>query len=75
MVKVKEIFASIQGEGPYVGYKQLFIRFCGCNLNCGYCDTEFDANGAAAYSLDEILKKIFNHRLTFNYLFHGGGRG
>ena len=40
-VKIKEIFSSIQGEGPYVGYKQLFIRFCGCNLNCNYCDTDF----------------------------------
>ena len=25
-VRVREIFASIQGEGPYIGYKQLFIR-------------------------------------------------
>lgn len=40
-VKIKEIFASIQGEGPYVGYKQLFIRFCNCNLKCNYCDTDF----------------------------------
>ena len=40
-VKIKEIFASIQGEGPYVGYKQLFVRFCNCNLKCNYCDTEF----------------------------------
>lgn len=40
-VKIKEIFTSIQGEGPYVGYNQLFIRFCKCNLNCAYCDTDF----------------------------------
>lgn len=39
--KINEIFLSVQGEGPYVGYKQIFIRFCGCNLNCEYCDTEF----------------------------------
>lgn len=43
MIRVKEIFKSIQGEGPYVGYKQLFIRLCGCNLNCSYCDTDFEA--------------------------------
>ncbi len=42
--RIKEIFTSIQGEGPYIGYKQLFIRFCGCNLNCSYCDTEGLAN-------------------------------
>lgn len=36
---IKEIFTSIQGEGPYIGVKQLFVRFCGCNLQCEYCDT------------------------------------
>ena len=55
MVKVKEIFTSIQGEGPYVGYKQLFIRLCGCNLNCSYCDTDFDIKNAKEYSIDELI--------------------
>ena len=35
-----EIFSSIQGEGKYVGYRQVFIRFSGCNLHCTYCDTK-----------------------------------
>ncbi len=39
--KIHEIFSSIQGEGPYIGEKQLFVRFCKCNLNCQYCDTNF----------------------------------
>lgn len=39
---VKEIFTSIQGEGPYVGANQLFIRFSGCNLKCAYCDTDHE---------------------------------
>ncbi len=34
----KEIFSSIQGEGIYLGYRQIFIRFAGCNLKCGFCD-------------------------------------
>lgn len=42
--KIKEMFVSIQGEGPYIGYNQLFIRFCNCNLKCNFCDTEFSAN-------------------------------
>src|SRR5574344_1428444 len=39
IAKICEMFTSVQGEGPYIGGKQLFIRFCGCNLNCDYCDT------------------------------------
>lgn len=36
---ISEIFSSIQGEGRYVGCRQLFIRLIGCNMDCPYCDT------------------------------------
>ena len=34
-----EVFSSIQGEGSLLGRRQIFVRFAGCNLQCGYCDT------------------------------------
>lgn len=36
---VNEVFNSIQGEGPYVGSRQVFVRFQGCPLSCVYCDS------------------------------------
>jgi organic radical activating enzyme len=36
--EISEIFSSLQGEGPYLGVKQIFVRFGRCNMHCGYCD-------------------------------------
>jgi len=36
---LSEIFSSIQGEGPHVGERHLFVRFCGCHRACIFCDT------------------------------------
>lgn len=36
---VTEVFSSAQGEGPYVGRRQVFVRLAGCSRRCRYCDT------------------------------------
>ena len=37
--QIHEVFSSIQGEGIYIGERQIFIRFLMCNLSCAYCDS------------------------------------
>lgn len=61
-VKIKEIFASVQGEGPYVGCEQIFVRFCDCNLNCNYCDTDF--KGEKEYTANSLKEHIEKYDLS-----------
>lgn len=56
--KIKEIFESVQGEGILAGYKQIFIRFAFCNLNCDYCDTNHSDENAMNLSEEELFDKI-----------------
>ena len=65
-VKIKEIFKSIQGEGAYIGYEQVFVRFCRCNLSCKYCDTDFlskSENDAKIYSPQDLANIINSYKV------------
>lgn len=42
-LKVTEVFYSVQGEGARAGEPSVFVRLAGCNLACGFCDTEFES--------------------------------
>lgn len=54
--KINEIFFSLQGEGPYQGVPQVFIRFSGCNMECVYCDTAHAYY--KEYTADELISEI-----------------
>ncbi|VAX36512.1 7-carboxy-7-deazaguanine synthase [hydrothermal vent metagenome] len=65
--KVTEMFSSIQGEGKYVGVKQVFLRFFGCHMHCSWCDTPLSIGDADnqkydEYDVSEVLKRIIEVR-------------
>lgn len=49
---LSEIFSSVQGEGPYVGERHMFVRFCGCHRQCVFCDTNFDRSDAVLVEME-----------------------
>lgn len=55
-LNIVEIFPTLQGEGPYVGYPSVFVRLGGCNLACEFCDTQFDE--FKTIWVDEILEQV-----------------
>jgi len=59
--KVVEIFESINGEGMKAGELSVFIRFAGCNLCCGYCDTKWANEPDTSYvemEPEEIVERV-----------------
>jgi organic radical activating enzyme len=54
-MRVTEIFQSIQGEGPDVGKRAIFIRMHGCNLSCPWCDTKYSWDDANYYEMDSQI--------------------
>lgn len=65
MLKINEIFHSIQGESSTAGWPTVFIRTSGCNLRCTYCDTTYAYYEGKKMSLDEIIDKVVTYKSQY----------
>ena len=64
LLRVNEIFDSIEGEGKRAGSLVTFIRLTGCNLRCSYCDTQYAFNEGELFSVSKIAEQVNRHRVT-----------
>lgn len=58
MLKINEIYHSIQGESTKAGLPCVFIRLTYCNLRCTYCDTEYAFYEGYDKSIDEVIDEV-----------------
>ncbi len=58
MLRMTEIFYSLQGETSFVGLPTVFIRLTGCPLRCQYCDTAYAFSGGKRMSLSDIMNQV-----------------
>lgn len=54
---IVDVFSSMQGEGIFLGARQIFVRFKKCNLSCAFCDEPRNAK-AKGYSPLELMSEV-----------------
>ncbi|MDD5568276.1 MAG: 7-carboxy-7-deazaguanine synthase QueE [Candidatus Omnitrophica bacterium] len=69
--KIAEVFDSIQGEGLYLGEKQIFVRFYGCNLGCKFCDTKISS--FMEYEPEELFEELKLYQDRYHSVSFTGG--
>ncbi len=62
MLRINEIFHSIQGESTWAGEPCVFVRLTGCNLRCVWCDTEYAFHQGRDMSVVEVLERVESYR-------------
>jgi len=70
-LRVTEIFFSVQGETSRAGLPCTFVRFTGCDLRCGYCDTAYAFHGGRTMERAEILEEVSRFPTRFVTLTGG----
>jgi len=58
MLRVTEIFCSIQGESTHAGRPCTFVRLTGCPMRCTWCDSEYTFTGGEHLSIDEVMRQV-----------------
>jgi 7-carboxy-7-deazaguanine synthase len=58
VLKINEIFYSIQGESSLTGVPCVFVRLTYCNLRCTYCDTEYAFYEGIEMLVDDIITEV-----------------
>ena len=58
MLRVTEIFCSIQGESTHAGRPCTFVRLTGCPMRCTWCDSEYTFTGGEHISLDDVMRQV-----------------
>lgn len=58
MLRVTEIFRSIQGESTHAGRPCTFVRLTGCPMRCTWCDSEYTFTGGEHISIAEVMKQV-----------------
>jgi 7-carboxy-7-deazaguanine synthase len=58
MLRVTEIFRSIQGESTHAGRPCTFVRLTGCPMRCVWCDSEYTFTGGEHYSIDDVMTRV-----------------
>src|ERR1700675_4678061 len=71
MLRVTEIFRSIQGESTHAGRPCTFVRLTGCPMRCVWCDSEYTFTGGEHISIEEVLKQVRGFAPTLVYVTGG----
>jgi len=65
VIKINEIFFSLQGESSRIGLPTVFIRLTGCPMRCNYCDTAYAFNGGENLTIHAILAKVASYKTQY----------
>ena len=58
MLRVTEIFRSIQGESTHAGRPCAFVRLTGCPMRCVWCDSEYTFTGGERMTIEEVITQV-----------------